>query len=189
MKKRLIVGLGNIGDKYYNTRHNIGFRILDQIAHQKEVKFEPSNFGETARFSYKGRETILLKPNTYMNLSGNAVAFWIKKEKIEPENLLIVLDDLHLPFGSLRLKNKGSSAGHNGLKSIEESLKTSQYNRLRFGVGSESFDKNNQVDFVLGNWSLEEENALPERLTKTAEMVFSFIFAGTTNTMNLFNGK
>lgn len=189
MKKRLVVGLGNIGEKYTHTRHNIGFKIVEQVAKQKEAEFEPVNFGSMAKTSHKGREILLLKPDTYMNLSGNAVEFWMKKEKIEPENLLVVVDDLHLPFGVLRLRNKGSNAGHNGLKSIEDCLKTNQYNRLKFGVGNDAFNKINQVDFVLGNWNEQEATDLHERIEKASEMIFSFVFAGATNTMNAFNGK
>lgn len=189
MKKRLIVGLGNIGDKYYNTRHNIGFRALDHLVKVKEISYEPVNFGLLAKTSYKGRETLLLKPDTYMNLSGNAVLFWIKKEKIELEHVLIVVDDLYLPFGTLRLRTKGASAGHNGLKSIEERLLTNQYSRLKFGVGNEQFNKDKQIDFVLGNWDIEEEKRLEERMQITTEIILSFIFAGPINTMNMYNGK
>ena len=188
MKKYLIVGLGNVGEKYDHTRHNIGFSILDEIAKQENVIFEPQKLGSIAKFRYKGRLFILLKPATYMNLSGKAVKYWITKEKILLENLLIICDDLNIPFGTIRLKAKGSAGGHNGLLDINESLQTQNYARFRFGVG-DSFKKGNQVDYVLGNWNDDETKKLPERLKKSYELVKSFGTSGIANTMSDFNGK
>ena len=188
MKKYLIVGLGNVGEKYDHTRHNIGFSILDEIAKQENVIFEPQKLGSIAKFRYKGRLFILLKPATYMNLSGKAVKYWITKEKILLENLLIICDDLNIPFGTIRLKAKGSAGGHNGLLDINESLQTQNYPRFRFGVG-DSFKKGNQVDYVLGNWNDDETKKLPERLKKSYELVKSFGTSGIANTMSDFNGK
>ncbi|MCM8570994.1 aminoacyl-tRNA hydrolase [Gramella jeungdoensis] len=188
MKKFLIVGLGNIGPKYENTRHNVGFKILDELAREKEVTFETQKLGDVASFRFKGRTFILLKPSTYMNLSGKAVNYWMQKEKISLENLLVVTDDLNLPFGTLRLKTKGSDGGHNGLKDIQTQLNTTKYNRFRFGI-SDEFSKGQQVDYVLGEWSEKEEEKLPERLKTSAELILSFGTAGVSNTMNTFNGK
>ncbi|MFZ0488733.1 MAG: aminoacyl-tRNA hydrolase [Salegentibacter sp.] len=188
MKKFLIVGLGNIGPKYENTRHNIGFKILDELARREEINFETQKLGDVAQFRFKGRTFILLKPSTYMNLSGKAVNYWMIKEKIAPENLLIVTDDLNLPFGTLRLKTKGSDGGHNGLKDVQTQLNTTKYNRFRFGI-SDEFSKGQQIDYVLGEWSPAELEKLPERLEKSAELIKSFGTAGVNNTMNTFNGK
>ncbi|MUP44832.1 aminoacyl-tRNA hydrolase [Gramella sp. BOM4] len=188
MKKFLIVGLGNIGPKYENTRHNIGFKILDELASEKEVSFETQKLGDVASFKHKGRTFILLKPSTYMNLSGKAVNYWMQKEKIQLDNLLIVTDDLNLPFGTLRLKTKGSDGGHNGLKDVQAQLNTMKYNRFRFGI-SDEFSKGQQVDYVLGEWDEHEEQKLPERLKKSAELILSFGTAGVSNTMNAYNGK
>lgn len=188
MKKFLIVGLGNIGPKYENTRHNIGFKILDELARKKEVTFETRKLGDVATFKFKGRTFILLKPGTYMNLSGKAVNYWMQKEKIAPENLLVVTDDLNLTFGTLRLKTKGSDGGHNGLKDIQAQLNTTKYNRFRFGI-SDEFSKGNQIDYVLGEWGKDEESKMPERLKTSAELIQSFGTAGISNTMNIFNGK
>ncbi|MCX7551540.1 aminoacyl-tRNA hydrolase [Xanthomarina sp. F2636L] len=188
MKKFLIVGLGNIGEKYANTRHNIGFKILDHLAHKEALTFETQKLGDIASYKFKGRTFILLKPSTYMNLSGKAVLYWLTKEKIALENLLIITDDLNLPFGSIRLKTKGSDGGHNGLKDIQEKLNTTNYNRFRFGI-SDEFHKGSQVDYVLGEWNEEENKNLPERLDKSFELIKSFGTAGINNTMNTFNGK
>ena len=188
MKKYLIVGLGNIGSKYENTRHNIGFKILDEIAEKENVIFESQKLGAVTKFRFKGRTFILLKPSTYMNLSGKAVKYWITKEKIPLENILIICDDLNIPFGTIRLKPKGSAGGHNGLTDINEILQTQNYSRFRFGVGDE-FKKGKQVDYVLGNWSDDDTNKLPERLQKSYELVKSFGTAGIANTMSEFNGK
>lgn len=188
MKKFLIVGLGNIGEKYANTRHNIGFNSLDFLAKEEDLTFETQKLGDIASFKFKGRMFILLKPNTYMNLSGKAVTYWMQKEKIQLANLLVITDDLNLPFGTLRLKTKGSDGGHNGLKDIQEKLGTTSYNRLRFGI-SDTFSKGRQVDYVLGEWSLEEQEKLPERLKTCTEIIRSFGTAGVNNTMNQYNGK
>ena len=188
MKKFLIVGLGNIGDKYKNTRHNIGFSILDALAEREQIVFETKKLGDIARFRYKGRTFILLKPNTFMNLSGKAVNYWLKLENIPLENMLVITDDLNLPFGTLRLKGKGSAGGHNGLTNINEVLQTQTYARLRFGIGSE-YSKGRQIDHVLGPWNAEEQDQLNERIEKTGKAITSFALAGIANTMNTFNGK
>lgn len=188
MKKFLIVGLGNIGEKYTNTRHNIGFKILDHLAYKEELTFETVKLGDVTTYKFKGRTFILLKPSTYMNLSGKAVQYWLTKEKIPLENLLVITDDLNLPFGTLRLKTKGSDGGHNGLKDIQEKLSTTKYNRFRFGI-SDTFSKGRQVDYVLGEWEEEENQKLPERLDKSIELIRSFGTAGLNNTMNNYNGK
>lgn len=188
MKKYLIVGLGNIGNEYENTRHNIGFKILDFLAHQEDLKFETTKLGDTTTYKYKGRTFILLKPNTYMNLSGKAVRYWMTKEKIPIENILIITDDLNLEFGTIRLKAKGSDGGHNGLKSIQEQLNTTKYPRFRFGISAD-FSKGRQVNYVLGEWNEEENKLLPERFEKSIELIKSFGTSGISNTMNNFNGK
>lgn len=188
MKKFLIVGLGNIGEKYANTRHNIGFKILDYLAEKESLSFETQKLGDLTTYKFKGRTFILLKPSTYMNLSGKAVLYWLTKEKIPLENLLIITDDLNLPFGSIRLKTKGSDGGHNGLKDIQEKLNTTNYNRFRFGI-SDEFNKGSQVDYVLGEWDEDENKKLTERLDKSLELIKSFGTAGINNTMNTFNGK
>jgi len=187
--KRLIVGLGNIGDEYADTRHNIGFMILDALAKASNIIFGVNKrYGAVAELRLKNQQLLLLKPYTYMNLSGNAVRYWMQKEKIELENLLIVVDDLALPFGTLRLKTKGSDAGHNGLKHIQEVLGTLNYNRLRFGIGND-FPQGRQIDFVLDSFTEEERRHLPERIEKAGEIVRSFALAGTDITMNLYNNK
>ncbi len=188
MKKFLVVGLGNIGPKYHNTRHNIGFKVLDALAKEESLSFETEKLGDISIYKFKGRTVLLLKPNTYMNLSGKAVRYWLTKEKVSLENLLVITDDINLSFGTIRLKAKGSAGGHNGLKDIEAQLNTSKYNRFRFGVGAE-FSKGRQVDYVLGEWGSEEEAAMPERLDKGVALIKSFVSAGLTNTMNTFNGK
>ena len=188
MKKFLIVGLGNIGEKYDNTRHNIGFRILDALAKEHDTNFETDKLGDVANFRFKGRTFVLLKPSTYMNLSGKAVKYWMDKEKISVENILIITDDLNIDFGTIRLKGKGSAGGHNGLKDIQEKLNTTKYPRFRFGVGA-NYSKGRQVDFVLSEWSKEEESELIERIPVSCNLVTSFGTAGMANTMNAFNGK
>ena len=188
MKKFLIVGLGNMGEKYHDTRHNIGFTILDALAEDRDVVFETRKLGDLTRFNHKGRTFILMKPNTYMNLSGKAVNYWLKIEKIPLENLLVITDDLNLPFGTLRIKGKGSSGGHNGLTSVNEVLQTQNYARFRFGIGND-YPKGRQVEHVLGKWNDEEFAKLPERLEKSGKAVVSFAMAGLNNTMNTFNGK
>ncbi|QIK61360.1 aminoacyl-tRNA hydrolase [Dysgonomonas sp. HDW5A] len=186
--KYLIAGLGNIGSEYHYTRHNIGFRVLDALAKASNIVFTDKRYGETSELKVKGKTLILLKPSTYMNLSGNAIRYWLQAEKIPVENLLVVLDDLALPFGSLRLKGKGSDAGHNGLRSIQSVLGTQNYSRLRFGIGND-FPKGGQVDYVLGEFSDEEEKALPERFEMCEDIIKSFCLAGLQNTMNQFNNK
>lgn len=188
MKKYLIAGLGNIGADYVNTRHNIGFKVLDFLARKEGLQFETAKLGAVAEYSFKGRKFVLLKPNTYMNLSGKAVQYWMQKENIPLENVLVITDDLNLPFGTIRIKPKGSDGGHNGLKNINLVLNTQNYTRFRFGI-SDEFKKGQQVDYVLGNWSDEEESKLPERLEKSIEVIKSFGTAGLENTMTGFNGK
>lgn len=187
MKKYLIVGLGNIGEKYAATRHNIGFKILDELASKEAINFESEKLGAIATFKFKGRTFILLKPSTYMNLSGKSVRYWLAKENIPIENLLVICDDLNLPFGAIRVKAKGSDGGHNGLKDITAVLQTQEYARFRFGVGSE-FSKGHQIDFVLGEWDKNEVKSFPERLDRSAELIKSFGTAGLNITMNTFNG-
>lgn len=186
--KYLIVGLGNIGEEYRNTRHNIGFMVLDALAKASNIVFKDGRYGATASLSVKGRQLLLLKPSTYMNLSGNAVRYWMQQEKIPLENVLIVVDDLALPFGSLRLKGKGSDAGHNGLKHIAATIGTQNYARLRFGIGN-NFPKGGQVDFVLGHFNEADMQLMPERLEMAAEIIKSFCLAGLNITMNQFNNK
>ncbi|WNH14187.1 aminoacyl-tRNA hydrolase [Thalassobellus suaedae] len=188
MKKYLIVGLGNIGEKYANTRHNIGFKILDYFAKEEDLTFETQKLGDVTTYKLKGRTFVFLKPNTYMNLSGKAVLYWLTKEKIPLENMLVITDDLNLPFGSIRVKIKGSDGGHNGLKDIQEKLNTTKYNRFRFGI-SDAFSKGKQIDYVLGEWTEEENKILNERLDKSVALIKSFALAGVNNTMNSFNGK
>lgn len=186
--KYLIVGLGNIGEEYRDTRHNIGFNVLDALAKASNIVFTDGRYGATATLSIKGRTLILLKPSTYMNLSGNAVRYYMQKEKIALENVLVVVDDLALPFGTLRLKGKGSDAGHNGLKHIAATLGTENYARLRFGIGND-FPRGGQIDFVLGNFTEEDMKTMDERLEMACEIVKSFCLAGISLTMNQFNKK
>jgi PTH1 family peptidyl-tRNA hydrolase len=188
MKKFLIVGLGNIGAEYVNTRHNIGFKVLDYFANQESISFQTQKLGDVTEFKIKGRTAILLKPNTFMNLSGKAVKYWMEKEKIEKNNLLIITDDLNLSFGSIRIKTKGSDGGHNGLKNIQLLLNSTEYPRFRFGI-SDAFKKGKQVDYVLGEWSTEEKEAMKERLSISSEIIKSFVLAGLNTTMNAYNGK
>ena len=187
MKKFLIVGLGNIGDEYAHTRHNIGFDVVDALAQQWECSFDSGKSASIARKNYRGKTFVLIKPTTFMNRSGKAVRYWALKENIPLQNILIVTDDLHLPFGSLRLRGKGSSGGHNGLKDIESQLNTNNYSRLRFGIGQAKGE--HQVDFVLGKWTATEADAIPERIQRCQEMIISFAVAGLQNTMNQFNGS
>lgn len=186
--KFLIAGLGNIGPEYHETRHNIGFMAVDALAREAGVYFSDNRYGATAEMKLKGRTLLLLKPSTFMNLSGHAVRYWLQKENIPLENLLVIVDDLALPFGTLRLKPKGSDAGHNGLKNIQELLGTSAYNRLRFGIGND-YPKGAQIDYVLGRFSAEQQEELPLRLEKASEIVKSFCLAGIQNTMNQYNNK
>ena len=186
--KYLVVGLGNPGAQYAGTRHNIGFDILDSLAKEKEVEFKVDRLSDKAELKFKGRNLILVKPTTYMNLSGKAVQYWLQKEKIPIDRVLIISDDIALPFGKLRLKGKGSDGGHNGLKDIQQVLQTPSYSRLRFGVGSE-FSKGRQSDFVLGKWSDEESKLLPERINKSVDFIKSFSTIGLAMTMSALNGK
>lgn len=188
MKKFLIVGLGNIGIEYVNTRHNIGFKVLNQFANKNNITFQTAKLGDVAECNVKGSKLILLKPNTYMNLSGKAVKYWMEKEKIEKENILIITDDLNLSFGTIRIKTKGTDGGHNGLKNIQLLLNTSEYPRFRFGI-SDEFKKGKQIDYVLGDWNDDEKTKLTERLEISSEIISSFALAGLDTTMNIFNGK
>ncbi len=187
--KYLVVGLGNIGPEYDKTRHNTGFMIVDRFAEKNNApEWQDRRYGFVNSVSIKGRQIVLLKPSTYMNLSGNAVRYWMQKENIQIENLLIVVDDLALPVGALRLKGKGSDAGHNGLKHITATLGTEDYARLRFGIGND-FPRGGQVDYVLGHFSEEDWAILPERMDMAGEIIKSFCLAGLTLTMNQFNKK
>lgn len=186
--KYLIVGLGNIGNEYHETRHNIGFMVLDALAKASNIFFSEQRYGATAELKVKNRTLILLKPSTFMNLSGNALRYWMQKENIPVENVLVIVDDLAIPFGSLRLKPRGSDAGHNGLKNIQEMLGSDVYPRLRFGIGS-NFSKGQQIQYVLGKFTSEEHNALPERIEMAIEIIKSFCLAGMQNTMNAYNNK
>jgi len=188
MKKYLIVGLGNIGLDYVLTRHNIGFMLLDYMANELDFKFEDLRYGAVANYNIKGRKLIFLKPNTYMNLSGKSVKYWMEKENIPLENILIITDDLNLNFGAIRIKSKGTDGGHNGLKSLGAELQTINYARLRFGIGDE-FAKGRQIDYVLGIWGEHEKLNLPERLKTCSQAIESFVLAGLNDTMNKFNGK
>ena len=188
MKKYLIAGLGNVGSKYDNTRHNIGFEVLDALALDREAIFETSRLGDIAKFRYKGRVFVLLKPSTYMNLSGKAVRYWQTKEKIPAANLLVVCDDISLPIGAIRLKPKGGAGGHNGLQNIQDLLGTSIYSRLRFGIGND-FSRGRQSDYVLGEWKDTEREILPSRIDKMGKAILSFGTVGLNNTMNVYNGN
>ncbi len=188
MRKFLVVGLGNIGDEYAETRHNIGFKILDALAKKEEFTFETVKLGDVGTFKVKGRSVLCLKPSTYMNRSGKALKYWMDKENIPLENVLVITDDINLPFGTIRIKTKGSDGGHNGLKDIQLFLQGNQYNRFRFGVGAD-FGAGRQVEYVLGQWNEEEKEAMKERLTKSTEVVTSFVLSGITRTMNQFNNS
>ena len=188
MKKYLIVGLGNIGKEYQNTRHNVGFEILNKIVEKNETDWEVKKLADYSSFKKKGSQFILIKPSTFMNKSGKAVRYWALKEKIPLQNILIITDDLHLPFGSLRLRSKGSPAGHNGLKDIENQLNTSSYARLRFGIGQKTrpFD---QVKFVLDQWNETEKSKINKRISVCIEAIVCFSLEGINSAMNRFNGK
>lgn len=188
MKKFLIVGLGNIGGKYDNTRHNIGFRIVDAFVKEYKEKFFTEKLGDVAKLKIKGRIVFVLKPSTYMNLSGKAVKYWMQKENIQVENLLIITDDLNIDFGKLRIKGKGSSGGHNGLKDIQAVLGGTNYARLRFGVGND-FSKGRQADYVLGEWNKDESLDLPERIETSTQFIKGFATIGLQLTMSNWNGK
>lgn len=184
--KFLIVGLGNIGAEYENTRHNIGFEVLDMLADQYKLIFKPNSHGDISEFKYKGRSIYLLKPSTYMNRSGKAVQYWMQKLKILPENLLIIVDDLHLDLGLIRIRSKGKDGGHNGLKSIDQHLGGNNYSRMRLGIGKD-FHSGQQVHYVLGEWTEDEISTKKNMVERAKEAVLSFSFSGMDNTMNAFN--
>jgi PTH1 family peptidyl-tRNA hydrolase len=186
--KFLIVGLGNIGSEYAETRHNIGFKVLDALAGASNLFFRTDRYGDVCELKHKGKMFILLKPSTFMNLSGNAVRYWMQQEKIALENVLVITDDLALPYGKLRMRGQGSDGGHNGLKHINQILQTTQYARLRFGISAE-FSKGQQVDYVLGIWSPEENQVLSEHIERASKAVFSFGLIGLARTMNEVNTK
>lgn len=186
--KYLIVGLGNIGPEYEDTRHNSGFCVLDAFVKASNTVFEKERYGAVAEVKVKGRSLVLLKPDTYMNLSGKAVGYWMQREKIALEDVLVVVDDLALPFGTLRLRGQGSDGGHNGLKNISLVLGTVNYARLRFGIGSD-FARGQQIDYVLGGWTAEEGQQLPDLLERCGEIIRSFVLVGVAKTMTLYNRK
>ena len=186
--KYLVAGLGNIGPEYAETRHNIGFQILDALADASNISFKHDRLASVGEFKYKSRTFILIKPSTYMNLSGNAVNYWLKAEKIPVEHLLVVVDDLALPFGTLRLRGKGSDGGHNGLAHINQILGTQAYARLRFGI-SNDFRKGDQIDYVLGEWTKDEKKELPGRIDLAIEIIKNFGTIGLQYTMNQYNNK
>lgn len=186
--KYLVVGLGNIGPEYAGTRHNIGFMTADRLAQDAGTAFESCRYGDMARFRVKNKQLMVLKPSTFMNLSGVAVRYWMNKEKLPLQNLLVIVDDLALPFGSIRLRGNGSDAGHNGLKNIASELGNQNYARLRFGIGSD-FPRGGQVDYVLGKFPPEEASALSERLGVAAEAVRAYCLSGLTFAMTNFNNK
>lgn len=188
MSKFLIAGLGNIGEEYAGTRHNAGFEIADALAMDAGVLFRKDRLADVAEFKYKGKQIVLIKPTTYMNLSGKAINYWLQAEKIKPENLLVLVDELAFPFGQIRIHPKGSDGGHNGLKDIQATLGTQNYARLRFGIAS-AFGKGKQVDYVLGKWDAEERKLLPERVKVAVDAVKMFVFAGLQQTMNAVNSK
>ncbi len=184
--KFLIAGLGNIGPEYELTRHNIGFLTLDRLADTHKINFSTERLADKAELKYKGKQIHLIKPNTYMNLSGKAIAYWLQDLKIPKENLLVVVDEIALPFGALRMRTKGSAAGHNGLKNIEQLLGGQDYPRLRMGIGSD-YAKGHQIDYVLSNFTEGEFKALPEIMDQATEMILSFCTIGAERTMNFFN--
>ncbi|MDA0729276.1 MAG: aminoacyl-tRNA hydrolase [Bacteroidetes bacterium] len=186
--KYLMVGLGNPGAEYEETRHNIGFKVVDTIAHRLSGTFETGRLGDVSTVRFKGRHIVLLKPSTFMNLSGKAVRYWMDAEKVPLERVVVITDDLNLPFGTLRLRAKGSDGGHNGLKDIQQVLGTTQYARLRFGIGAE-FGKGHQVDYVLGSWSDPELDQMSERLDRSVDALLDITTAGLARAMNTHNGK
>ena len=186
--KYLIVGLGNIGSEYADTRDNIGFNVLDALAEASNTSFTTVRYGDMATLRHRSRTVLLLKPSTYMNLSGKAVRYWMEQEKIKPENLLVISDDIAIPFGQLRLRPQGSAGGHNGLKNIAELLGTEAFARMRFGVGGD-FPRGHQIDYVLGKWSDEERKAMPDRLKVFGDAILSYVSVGCQMTMNNFNKK
>lgn len=186
--KYLIVGLGNIGDEYAGTRHNIGFIVLDAFAQASNISFSTERYGDVARMRLKNKQLILLKPSTYMNLSGNAVRYWMQQEGIAEENLLVIVDDLALPFGAIRIKERGSDAGHNGLKDIARVLGNSNYARLRFGIGND-FPRGTQIDYVLGRFTPEQQKELPARVEVAVDAIKEYVLAGPQNAMCKYNNK
>jgi PTH1 family peptidyl-tRNA hydrolase len=186
--KYLIIGLGNPGSKYENTRHNIGFKVVEAFAKEREGSFALDKQAEISQVKFKGRSITLIKPTTFMNLSGKAVNYWMQAEKIPMENILVITDDIALPFGKLRMKGKGSDGGHNGLKDIQATLNSAQYARLRFGVGND-FHKGRQADYVLGDWTSEEESQLDERIQTACEFIKGFTTIGLQRTMSNWNNK
>ena len=188
MDKFLIVGLGNPGDEYAQTRHNTGYMVLDAFAKASNTVFSDRRYGYVTETSLKGRKVVLLKPTTYMNLSGNAVRYWLAQEKISVENMLVLVDDLNLPFGTIRIRKQGSNGGHNGLGNIQSVLGTENYARVRFGIGNE-YTRGTQINFVLGEWTDEEKKTIDERLKITSEIIPSFCLQGIDRTMNQFNNK
>lgn len=184
--KYLIVGLGNIGAQYENTRHNVGFSVLDALAAQCGGTFVSDRYGSVCEIKHKGRTLLLLKPSTYMNLSGNAVRYWMQNQKIEVENIFVIVDDLAIDFGTIRIRKQGSAGGHNGLSHINETLTHQNYARLRFGISGD-FPKGFQVDYVLGHWTAEQQRELPELLQRASEAILSFATQGIERTMNTFN--
>lgn len=187
MNKYLILGIGNIGHDYENTRHNIGFDVLDKLALELKVSFDSVKLAFRAEAKHKGKKLILIKPNNYVNNSGKSLSYWIKKEKIDTNNILVVCDDLNLYFGNIKIKSKGNSGGHNGLKDIEEYLGNSNYSRIRIGISN---DKNvSMTDYVLGKWSKEEQSKIPLLTNKSIEIIFSFLQTGLERTMNFYNKK
>lgn len=185
--KHLIVGLGNIGPEYVGTRHNIGFRILDALAGASNISFQDRRYGFVAHMRVKNQELVLLKPSTYMNLSGNAVRYWMNEEKIPLENVLVLVDDLSLPVGTIRIRQGGSDAGHNGLKHIAQVLGTQAYNRLKFGIGNE-YPRGGQIDFVLGRFSPDDEKLVDERVPAACEAIKAYALSGIAFAMNHYNG-
>ena len=186
MNKYLIVGLGNVGTEYSGTRHNVGFDVADAFAYKHEALFVQDRHAAVAKFRLKGKQVIVMKPSTYMNLSGKAVKYWMDKEEIPLENILIVVDEVALPLNRIRLRKSGSAAGHNGLKSIEESLETTEYPRLRFGIGN-NYPKGMQVEYVLGKWISSERDTVKFKVNKTVEIIETFILAGIDTAMNQYN--
>ncbi len=186
--KFLIVGLGNIGAEYANTRHNIGFNVLDELARNEGLSFDNLRYGAISEYKFKGKTLILLKPSTYMNLSGKSIRYWMQQEKINLENVLVIVDDLALPFGSIRMRQKGSDAGHNGLKNIQEILGHNNYSRIRFGIG-DNYSRGKQVDYVLGKWEDGELAELPESIDLAINMIKGFVTIGAARTMNQYNKK
>ncbi len=186
--KYLIVGLGNIGNEYDGTRHNVGFRVVDALAEAQGATFQDKRYGFVCKTRVKNAELLLLKPSTYMNLSGNAVRYWMQQEKIPVENVLIIVDDLSLPVGAIRMKQNGSDAGHNGLKHIAQMLSTQNYNRLKFGIGND-FPRGGQVDFVLGKFSPEDNKAINEKVAVACDAIKAFALSGIQFAMNHYNNK